>query len=188
MPVLMMTAWARAFQQCVAHAQRVPMYACVYACLYGEQVTDNSELGKLFTTIEKLETDLKVGRLTSGPKPPPPPELPKGARAPKASHAAAPEQQHPHSSPRHLLSTKHPGTATLQIKPVNGLPRSETAQNPLPEHTHASQNHSRSQPQQIRGTEQMEAHLGFLSRFDAVHADSHGGRLPPCNGTVTVDM
>ena len=66
---------------------------------------------------------------------------------------------------------KHPGTSKL-CRPtrVNGLPRSETVQNPLPEHTHASQNHSRSKPLQIGGTEQMEAHLGS-SLVDAVHAD-----------------
>jgi hypothetical protein len=57
-----------------------------------------------------------------------------------------------------------------RTKSVYGLARWETAQTPLPEHTHASQNHSRSQPQQIGGTEQMEAHLG-LSLVDAVHAD-----------------
>ena len=72
-------------------------------------------------------------------------------------HAAAPVQQVPHSSPRLLLSTKHPGTANFADQPVYGLAKWETAQTPLPEHTHASQNHSRTQPQQIGGTEQMEA-------------------------------
>ena len=56
-------------------------------------------------------------------------------------------------SPRPLLSTKHPGTANFADQPVNGLARSETAQNPLPQHTHASQNCSRTKPQQIGGTE-----------------------------------
>ena len=94
-------------------------------------------------------------------------------------HAAAPEQQHPHSSPRHLLSTTPRHKQTLQIQPVNGLARSETAQNPLPEYTQASQNPSRSQPQQIGGTEQMEAHLGFFSLVDAVHSSIHNGYSDP---------
>jgi hypothetical protein len=48
-------------------------------------------------------------------------------------------------------SSQHRAPRPLQIQPMSGL-RSETAQNQLPEHTHASQNHSRSQPQQIGGT------------------------------------
>ena len=68
-----------------------------------------------------------------------------------ASQAGAEQPRHKHTLPK-------------RTKSVYGLARWETAQTPLPEHTHASQNHSRSKPQQIGGTEQMEAHLGFLSR------------------------
>ena len=79
-------------------------------------------------------------------------------------HAAAPVQQVPHSSPGFFSAQSTPAQQTLQIQPMSGLPRSETAQKPLPEHTHASQNHPCSQPQQIGGTEQWRRTLGFSRR------------------------
>ena len=76
----------------------------------------------------------------------------------RSPSAAGSSQHSPASS-----QLKAPGTANLADSTLDGLPSSETAQTPLAEHTRASQNHSCSKPQQIGGTEQMEAHLGFLS-------------------------
>ena len=100
------------------------------------------------------------------------PQCPHDAQA--QPHAAASVQQAPHSSPRHLLSTQAPRQKqTLQIQPVNGLARSETAQDPLPEYMHASIAKPLTQPAPASRSEASSKWRRTLifSLVDAVHAD-----------------
>jgi len=88
-------------------------------------------------------------------------------------HAAAPIAAAgcSHHFPASKARAESPGSQQTCRANETHAARCKTAQTPLPEHTHASQHHSRSQHGHSRGTEQKEAHLGFSRRRSSADFD-----------------